>query len=829
MVVICSDTEYNGPELAEFGLFGFPLSVFQKYSISALINGHHSLITAHTGSGKTLPAEFAIQYFCGNRASAENYDGEINGCVDCGERRPYRVIYCSPIKSLSNQKYYEFTRKYGDKISFGILTGDIKSNPDADVLIMTTEILLNTLYRKMRGDGESSKNTGFSFDIDLEKELACVVFDEVHYINDKDRGHVWEQCMMLLPPHVQLLMLSATIDRPEKFAEWIEERYPDSAAEVWLSSTNFRVVPLTHYCYLTAPENFFKRMDKETAAATRKFIGKPLVIQDSGGKFVESTYHQIRLLKDSMYKEHIQVNRKFALNNVVSYLKENEMLPAICFVLSRKQVQEFANDIHVNLLEDDSKIPYTIARECEQIVRRLPNFQEYLNLPEYIHLVSLLEKGIAYHHSGVLPVLREIVELFICRGMVKLLFATETFAIGLDCPIKTTIFTGFKKFDGDSSRILHSHEYTQMAGRAGRRGLDKVGHVIHCMNMIQTPTLAEYQKMLKGKPQRLVSKYRIGYSMLLNVDGDEQNALSKKSMAQRDLDKDRAAILSQIDELKKSVDFDYVDNYETLAEYIKLVDLVSICSIKQKKKYESQIEAIERANPSIREFAKKKKESDAVCDEINKLERELDSIDHYFEDVVEQTKKVLYPEFINRETGELTPRGKVAAGFRECHPLIIADLYVDGYLKPLSTAELCGVFSCFANINCDDDAVLYTNADSKPLKKCVDALRDRHEYYAKLESAGLEVDEAVVQYNIIDYVVEWFECGDEVECKSIIQRLNSEKGIFLGEFVKAILKICCLSAEMELVADCDVEMLIKLRDVKDGLLKFVATNQSLYV
>ena len=175
--------------------FGFELSNFQKISIKTINEGNHVLVTAHTGSGKTLPAEYAIKYF--------NSMGK-------------KVIYTAPIKALSNQKYYEFSQKFPN-ISFGILTGDVKFNPEADVLIMTTEILRNTLYLKRLND---TKN--LDFEMDIETELGCVVFDEVHYINDADRGKVWEETIMLLPSHIQMVMLSATIDKPERFAMWVE-------------------------------------------------------------------------------------------------------------------------------------------------------------------------------------------------------------------------------------------------------------------------------------------------------------------------------------------------------------------------------------------------------------------------------------------------------------------------------------------------------------------------------------------------------------------------------------------------------------------------------
>jgi ATP-dependent RNA helicase HelY len=203
MVKICSlvypfENEETFKEYYE--KFKYNLHDFQKWAIDGLVNGHHILVTAPTGTGKSMPAEFAIDFF---------------------HSKGKKSIYCSPIKSLSNQKFYDFTQKY-PHISIGLITGDIKTNSNADVLIMTTEILLNKLYQLK--SKFSKINSSTSFEMDIENELGCVIFDEIHMINDKDRGHVWENCIMMLPGHIQMIGLSATLDNPEKFAEWLETR-----------------------------------------------------------------------------------------------------------------------------------------------------------------------------------------------------------------------------------------------------------------------------------------------------------------------------------------------------------------------------------------------------------------------------------------------------------------------------------------------------------------------------------------------------------------------------------------------------------------------------
>ena len=517
MVKICSQNyPIKNEELykTHFEKYPFPLSSFQKYSIEAIVEGHHVLVCVPTGSGKTLSGEFAIEYFIG---------------------KGKKVIYTSPIKALSNQKFYDFTNKF-PHISFGILTGDIKFNPEADVLIMTAEILLNTLYKKKSTNtntntNNSSNSTNFidmtSFEMDFENELACVVMDEVHYINDIDRGKVWEETIMMLPKHIQMVMLSATLDSPSKFANWCEtrvnnEKNTDKLNEinkiVYLAPAHERIVPLTHYSFITCNTGVFKVIkDKAVQQEIQSCTNKIVELQNSKGKFNEANFQQMKKMLKLFESKNQFVKRAHVLNQVSKHMVENNMLPAICFVFSRKSLEVCAKELTTNLLEFDSKVPYIIKRECEQIIRKLPNFEEYLHLPEYLQMISLLEKGIAIHHAGIMPILREMVELLFSKGYIKLLFATETFAVGINMPTKTVLFTDVNKFDGFQSRMLYSHEYTQMAGRAGRRGIDTVGHVIHLNNLFKNIEDSNYKIMMKGEPQKLSSKFKISYHLLLNL------------------------------------------------------------------------------------------------------------------------------------------------------------------------------------------------------------------------------------------------------------------------------------------------------------------------
>ena len=822
MVKICSNSYSKKDEdtyKQHFEKYPFPLSTFQKYAIEAIVEGHHVLVTAHTGSGKTLPAEFAIEYFVG---------------------KGKKVIYTAPIKALSNQKFYEFTQKY-PHISFGILTGDIKTNPEADVLIMTTEILLNTLYNKKSGGGSSLMD----FDIDLENELGCVIFDEVHYINDPDRGRIWEESIMTLPLHVQLVMLSATIDAPEKFALWCEMRGEMERDKiVYLASTNHRVVPLTHYSFITTTNGIFKTIkDKDLEKQIRDITNKPFVIQSAGGEFNEPHYMKMRKMLDLFENKRIFVKRAHVLNQICKYMTENNMLPALCFVLSRKQLEICAKEVTVTLLEDDSKVGYIVRRECEQIIRKLPNYQEYLQLPEYLDMVALLEKGIAIHHSGVMPVLKEMVELLYAKGYIKLLFATETFSIGVNMPTKTVIFTDANKFDGSAMRNLYSHEYTQMAGRAGRRGIDTVGHVIHLNNLFKNIDCTGYKSMMHGKPQKLVSKFKISYNLILNLIymGNTQfTDYVKRSMIQEDLTVEMGQLYYKIQQLSANQAnvYDHMQTpLDVVKEYIALASAVKTSVNKKRKEIERNIASIQDVWRHIEQDKKTVQNHMEKQVELDNLQNEFQFLKEYLDGRVKNVLSLLSTNHFITSTNdmmELTDKGRVATQLREVHCLVFADLIEQTKLETMEPRQLVGLFSCFTNVSVSDDVRSYS-------PQCHDSIvqtmvKQVHEMYGACEKKEEELQmntgaDYNIHFDLIDFAMQWCDCKDVAECKLLLQTLESEKGVFLGEFIKALLKINNISSELEKIAEANgkIAFLSKLREISLMTMKYVATNQSLYV
>jgi superfamily II RNA helicase len=837
MVKICQNQYPNQNEEkyeAHFTNYSFPLSSFQKYAIEAIVEGDHILVTAHTGSGKTLPGEFAIEYFVGQGK---------------------KVIYTAPIKALSNQKFYEFTQKY-PHISFGILTGDIKFNPEADVLIMTTEILQNTLYRR---DSTQIKETPtpsnlLMFDMDIEKELACVIFDEVHYINDAERGKVWEETIMMLPYHVQMVMLSATLDQPEKFALWCENRDEKKEKKVYLTTTYERVVPLIHYTFLTSTNAIFKVIkDKAVQEEIKKATNKPFVLQDEKGVFNESNYMQMKKTMDLFNKKEVRIKRSFALNQVLKYLVEKEMLPALCFVLSRKLLETYAKEITTNLLEFDSKVPYIVRRECEQIIRKLPNYQEYLQLPEYQSMVSLLEKGIAIHHAGVMPILREMVELLYAKGFVKIVFCTETFAVGINMPTKTVLFTDVTKFDGKSERVLYSHEYTQMAGRAGRRGMDTIGHVIHLNNIFRPIDSISYKNMMKGKPQTLVSKFKVSYPLLLNLlDTGHTDLLNfvRKSMITNKIDDQLNELVSKKTVLETELHHlnSTLKNLRTplpiLNEFIELNKNREKSVNKKRKEIDRVIEKIKdhynfilTEQPTVIKYNEKGSELEKILNQIKYIENDTTENIQVILDLLENQGFVSRNEVEEEKSNySLTIQGKIATHLHEIHCLTLARLLSiqNGGLRNLEPKQLVAIFSCFTNITVSEDLrSIQPLTEDEKVKTILLEINKMYQDYQNIEcenilDTGTNYD---CHYDLLGYVEKWCDCENIEDCKILLQTMAKEKEIFLGEFVKALLKINNISAEMEKVAELvgDIDFLSHLRQIPFLTLKYVVTNQSLYL
>ena len=802
--------------------YDFQLSNWQLWAIDAILNKNDVLVCAPTGSGKTLPAEFAIEYF-----------------VKIGKK----VIYTSPIKALSNYMKENFQNKFPD-ISFGIVTGDNKDNPDADCIICTTECLRNYLFSNQEHQSD------LNFDVQIEKEVGIIIYDEAHYFNDPDRGSVWESCFIKHKTmNVQKLLMSATLHLPEQFGNWLQEKTCPSNSKVCLCQTNTRAVPLEHYMFVTSHPSFSNKLtDKKLISSINEIISCPLLLKKNN-QFQEMDFQKVKKILNHLSKNNIFVKRQYVLNNIVDYLKKNDKLPAILFVYSRKGVEVMANEITQNLHSEES-FPSIVEKEAENILRsKLSNYKEYTTLSEYEFLIKLLKKGIAIHHAGMIQILRELVEKMFLKGFVKLLVATETFAVGINLPCKTTLFPNLMKWDGSSNRFLKGHEYTQQAGRAGRRGFDTKGEAYHLMNLFsEIPTSSEYTTILEGKPQILASKFKISYEIILNVlmiDGKENNNIlnfANSSMITNEISKDLEYYQSLDNELQnelsqKQKSLSYLNTKEEiLKEYLDLKDRLPLTKKKAKKTLERQMDSLKLSKTfdkdlelylSIKEI-KKKIQKNSIC---------IENTQQYIQYNIEKVYGILaQEEFINKDSNLILEKGFIAHGIKEVHCLAFADsLFNFNYLESLTSNELIAYLSIFTNINVKDDYKSFVpNSYSKTVNQIVNYTKSKIEYYQDLENKNEIYTRTpdFIQFDLLPYIDDWCNSLNEIECKSIIEKMSLEKEIFLGDFIKAILKINNIAQELDCICNSITNkqnLQVKLKDIPKLTLKFVVTNNSLYI
>jgi len=401
---------------------------FQQEAIDYINQGHSVIVSAPTGSGKTAIAEYVISTCIQNKVG---------------------VVYTAPIKALSNQKFRDFENQFGENI--GILTGDVSLNPSAPVLIMTTEIFRNKI-------------------LDEPKSLeiySWVIFDEVHYIDNPERGTVWEESLIFLPKHMNILALSATIPNIDKLAEWIQSIHNKQVKTVIEEK---RPVPL----------HFFFQCQNEVV-------------------------DNINNLKK------LGAGRPNRMTNLINYIRQKEGLPCIYFVFGRRRAEELAMELY--------SYNFLTKKERQEILSLFDSLCERFDLKHERSaqtLYSLIQKGIAYHHAGMLPTLKEVIERLFTSRLLKVIFTTETFALGINMPSRTVIFDDLRKFYGRYMRTLKTRDFYQMAGRAGRRGQDLEGFVYCRVNPARI-NMEEVKRIIYGRPEEVRSQLNSSYATVLNL------------------------------------------------------------------------------------------------------------------------------------------------------------------------------------------------------------------------------------------------------------------------------------------------------------------------
>lgn len=445
IIIPVPDTSQNRLELDLKTIFPFELDNFQREAIAALDAGKSVVVCAPTGSGKTLIGEYAIHQALS---------------------RGRRVFYTTPLKALSNQKLRDFRRQFGDDM-VGLLTGDISVNRDAPVLVMTTEIFRNMLYGTPIGAVGASL-TG----------VETVVLDECHYMNDRQRGTVWEESIIYCSGEIQLLALSATVANSGQLTDWIDKVHGPTE----LVYSDFRPVPLEFY--FANQKGLFPLLDDTGTRANLRLVPK------KKQQKVERGSIPVPSLTDVLYR-----------------LDDRDMLPAIYFIFSRRGCDQAVAEVgNVSLVNE---------AEAAELKRIIDDFLHRNPEAERFGQKEALLKGVAAHHAGILPAWKGLVEELFGRGLIKVVFATETLAAGINMPARTTVISTLSKRTDKGHRLLNASEFLQMAGRAGRRGMDARGYVVTVQTRFEGAKEASYLATAKADP--LASQFTPSYGMVLNL------------------------------------------------------------------------------------------------------------------------------------------------------------------------------------------------------------------------------------------------------------------------------------------------------------------------
>jgi superfamily II RNA helicase len=757
--------------------YKFPLDPFQKFAFDAINNHENVLVTAKTGSGKTIVGEY-----------------QIHTSLAKGKR----VFYTTPIKSLSNQKFHDLKEVYG---SVGIMTGDIKFAPQSEVVVMTTEILCNLLFKK---DTPNEVFTNLTL-----SDVDAVIFDEVHYINDPDRGKVWEQCMMLLPKGINLVLLSATIATPEPFGQWLSEV---RGTNVHLISTTYRIVPLLH------------------------IVGSEQTVMDSKDKFYPDIYRnwlkqldiEKKKLKD--HKEKVSDRRGngyedgpisrdvrdhsflFQMNQKVREMQTKNLLPALFFSFSRTKCEEYAKKVEPDLLT--STETSAVKNIVEFYLHRYPHV---IGSPQYHQLCTMLSKGIAFHHSGLIPMLKEIIEILFSRGLIKLLFATETFAVGINMPTKSVVFTSFNKRDEHGFRMLRTDEYIQMAGRAGRRGKDDKGFVFYLPDR-EPASVAEVQQMMTGRQMTVESKMDFDYNFILK-SGENWKEIAEKSYWRAQHRKIIEGCNIQLEKLKVSMqkEEERISSIQSDECVVRSELELRVKNSVNVVKKDAQRSLEQWKNTHVGPVWKSVWEIYVgyrkISEEYFKLQQNTKNIEDYESEI---NMKI---EFLKAFDFDNMPLSQLAANVHEGHVILMPLIFKNRLIHHLPVDKLIGCLALF--IEGEDDDIMTTYHNNHEITK-IKEIRDMLQNYE--DASRIEPTKWKLDLYWVDIAVMWM---NGISAPDICK----EYAIYEGNFIRAMLKLANLAEEWQTMATItsDIQQLELLTDIRQKIVRDVVIPDSLYL
>jgi ATP-dependent RNA helicase HelY len=489
----------------------FDLDAFQLEACASLEKGRSVLVAAPTGAGKTIVAEFAVYMAM--------------------ERRADKVFYTAPMKALSNQKFQEFVAEYGPE-NVGLLTGDTNINSNARIVVMTTEVLRNMLYA----------------DSDLLTDLSFVVMDEVHYLADRFRGAVWEEVIIHLPQQVRLVSLSATVSNAEEFGDWLQAVRGETDVIV----SEERPVPLDQHVLMGT--KLIDLFAAPSLADTHQVNPELVRMAQFGGRTVSNRQHK-DVSRYNQRRSQYHRPERMDRGEIARMLDDHNLLPAIFFVFSRvgcdqavKQV--LRSGVRLTETHERAEIREIVEERCRTLL------DEDLAVLGYFEWLDGLERGVAAHHAGMLPAFKEVVEELFRRKLVKVVFATETLALGINMPARTVVLEKLEKFNGEARVPITPGEYTQLTGRAGRRGIDVEGHaVIQWQEGLHPQSVAS---LASRRTYPLNSSFKPTYNMAVNLidqfGRSRTRDILESSFAQFQADRAVVSIAQKVREQQKTLE-----------------------------------------------------------------------------------------------------------------------------------------------------------------------------------------------------------------------------------------------------------------------------------
>lgn len=650
---------------------------FQVDSFDLIDKKINVLVSAPTGSGKTTVADYAIE-----QTKQNNSNGKI--------------IYTCPIKALCNEKYRDMVLSWGSEpynYTIGLMTGDIIINPYAqtinneidnqsnievneinkngDIVIMTTEVLQKLM--------EKSDKTTFNPDV--------IIFDEAHYIGDESRGHVWEKCIIgtLLNTDALLVMLSATIGNTEQIKIWLNTICPNKPTEVIVKME--RPVPLREYFIDCSKSRIFKRITAEADDDIRKVSSDPDPESYEILEISESNHNRVKRYWNKL--EEYEYSESFEIETICNIISSNPNLgiPAIIFVLSKKKCEQLAQSI--------KSIYIDYSTQTEILKFYDSNLKEFKDCKQYQEIRKVISRGIGYHHSGLIPKIREVIEFLIKNKLVKLVFATETFAVGLNFPVKTVVMTSLIKPSERGFRNLTVSEYKQMAGRAGRRFLDPYGNVILMLFNLKPKKRYPYQSwneisnIVAGKVNNIQSQYIIEPNYILkNITSGLSRQMSINSF-------------KYYNSKQKSRNLECPQKFTKLFEIEKkIIEFAkSGISLKDKNYNKLYSKLSKQEQKDYKDFlSQNAKESELTELESHiKLEESIINFLHSYGFVCINN---------NNKTGwDITPKGKLSCEFNEINPVIFGE-YIEYIMR--DSNKIIPILSMFIDdgIKINDDEII---------------------------------------------------------------------------------------------------------------------------